>query len=87
MPAFARFLAMARTPTAFEVRVAAKPLTADGAILVWGAVSEAGRVAVIERHGLAEVLSVEEMIDDLRRWANPDWDARLLELRTWRPPL
>jgi hypothetical protein len=50
-------------------------------------VSEAGRVAVIERHGLAEVLSVEEMIDDLRRWANPDWDARLLELRTWRPPL
>ena len=81
--AFTRFLALAAAPTTFEVRVAAKPLRVDGAILVWGAVSQAGRAAVIERHGFADVLSVEAMIDDLRRWANPDWEARLVELRAW----
>ena len=29
------------------------------------------------------MLSVEDMINDLRRWANPEWEARLIELRTW----
>lgn len=38
---------------------------------------------MIERYGFAEVLSLEEMINDLQRWASPEWTARLAELRAW----
>ena len=35
--AFRRFLSLARDPAAFVVKVSAKPIPVDGAILVWGA--------------------------------------------------
>jgi hypothetical protein len=54
-----------------------------GAVLVWGAVSDEGRRSVMEHYGFADVLSLEEMVRDLRDWRNPEWAARLAELRTW----
>ncbi len=64
--AFQAFLSFAREPGKYEVKVAARPVRVDGAILIWGAITEEGRSSVIEQCGLADVLSVEQMLDDLR---------------------
>ncbi len=81
--AFGCFLAMARTPDAYEARLNAKPVEVHGAILVWGAVSDEGRRSVMEHYGFADVLSLEEMVNDLNGWQNPEWAAKLAELRDW----
>lgn len=81
--AFRRFLELARPDHGFTVKVAGQPLHTDGAILVWGATSAAGAEAVRERFGLADVLSVEEMLADLHRWHDDAWKERASELRGW----
>lgn len=65
------------------MRVNGRPLEASGAILIWGATTAAGREAVIDAYGFADVLSVEAMLDDLREWADPSWRAMVNELREW----
>jgi hypothetical protein len=81
--AFGRFLAMARSPDAYEARVNAKPITVHGAILVWGAVTEAGRRATMEHYRFADVLSLEEMVADLQAWRSREWQERVGEWRSW----
>jgi hypothetical protein len=67
-PAFANFLALAHDPSAYRVSVAGRPVETDGAILVWGAAAPEGRSAAAAR-GVAEVLTVEEMVSDHERLA------------------
>jgi hypothetical protein len=81
--AFLKFIQMARDPMAFEVRIVGKTVKVDGAILVWGAITPEGRDATIAEYGFADVLSVEEMLRDLRRWDPPAWKQRVDELRRW----
>ena len=81
--AFRWFLDVARDPASHDVRLGAKPIEVHGAILVWGAVTDAGRQAAILRHGFEDVLSVEAMVDDLRAWGDKKWPARVQQLRDW----
>ena len=83
VPAFGRFLEMATNPSAYEARVNAKPIEVHGAILVWGAVTEAGRHVAMDKYGFADVLSLEEMLRDLHEWGNAQWVERVAELRRW----
>lgn len=53
-------------------------------ILEWlGKVTLEGRSAVIADYGFAEVLSVETMVNDLRRWKPAGWGEMLEQLRHW----
>jgi hypothetical protein len=81
--AFQRFLALARDPQSFVVRVNAKATPVDGAILVWGAVSAAGRLQVMRDHGFADVLSVESMLADLNKWRPSAWLGLVRDYRSW----
>lgn len=81
--AFQRFLEVAGDPTRYQIRVRGKPMPVDGAILIWGAVDEVGRAEARDTYHLADVLSLEEMIRDLRAWQDPTWLARVEQLRTW----
>lgn len=81
LPAFQRFLEMARDPTAYEVRVGGKPLHADGAVLVWGAVTEAGRQLVAAETGIHDVLSTDSIVRDLRAWQPARYVERIAALR------
>lgn len=81
LPAFQRFLEIARDPTAYEVRVNAVPTAVEGAILIWGAVSDAGRQAVRAKTGLHDVLRLERIIEDLREWRPESYVKRLAERR------
>jgi hypothetical protein len=65
------------------VKVGGKAVTVDGAILVWGAVDRDRREEVRAAFGFHDVLSLEEMLDDLRAWQDPAWAARLDELAAW----
>lgn len=79
-PPFDWFLEAAREPAKRLVKTAGKVTPIDGAILVWGAVSEQGRAAAIAELGLADVLSLEDMIADLRARQDPDWAAHVERL-------
>lgn len=81
LPAFHRFLEIARHPGAYEVRVAATPVVVDGAILIWGAVSQAGKEAVRDEAGLHDVLSLERIIENLRQWRPRSYVERLKALQ------
>ena len=85
--AFQKFLQLARQPDALAVRVGGRPVRVRGAILIWGAVDPDGRAAAMAEYGFADVLSVEAMLADLRRWRPAPWRERVGELERWSSEL
>lgn len=83
MRAFAWLLDAARDPAARVAKVAAKPVSVAGAILIWGAATPEGCAAVKATYGFADVLSLEDMLGDLRTWEDEAWTARLATLESW----
>lgn len=81
--AFQKFLHLAKNAEAFVVRVDGREVPVDGAILIWGAVTPEGRSAVMAEYGFAHILSVEEMLNDLRRWKTSEWIERIGQLKHW----
>jgi hypothetical protein len=81
-PAFVEFLAFARNPTDFQVLVNSKPVHFDGGVLVWGAATSEGRSAAVAR-GIADVLTVEDMLDDLHTWQPGAWHDFVAQRRRW----
>lgn len=86
--AFERFLALAAEPTAFAVEVRKDEHTVrtpapSGAVLVWSAITPEGREATMARYRLADVLSVEAMLNDLRTWECASWRQYVKKLQGW----
>ena len=81
--AFTRFLEVAREPTALDVRCKGQPIAVDGAILIWGATEPDGRIAVKEKYGFADVLSLEAMASDLQAWVPNGWSEIAERHRGW----
>lgn len=81
--AFQRFLATAKNPRQYTVTVSGNSVSVSGAVLVWGAVTPDDRRAVMEATGIADVLSLEQIITDLLTWDDQDY-FRFMERRaTW----
>jgi hypothetical protein len=83
--AFAAFLAAATAdaPGARDWKLGTQHVTVDGAILIWGAVSAAGREAVISETGLHDVLGLDRIVADCAEW-QPDSYCRLVsDRRLW----
>lgn len=51
-----------------QVFVQGSELPIDGAILIWGSATPDGRLSVMQAKGFAEVLTVSDIIQDLRSW-------------------
>lgn len=79
-PAFDAFLRAARPAVDQTIFVKGESIATDGAILIWGSVSPAGRNQAIAAKGFHDVLSVEEMCADLASW-NCERYASLIEQR------
>jgi hypothetical protein len=75
--------------TTFDARIVCRPLPdrVNGAILIWGAISDSGRKVVIADYNFADVLSVEAILDDLRVWAPTQWNERINQLSHWSEEL
>lgn len=86
-PPFEWFLEAARDPTKRLVKTAGKVTPVDGAILVWGAVSAEGRADARAVFGLEDVLSLEEMLADLRARHDPDPAAHVGTLASYASEL
>jgi hypothetical protein len=71
--AFQKFLRIAHDPKSLRVTIGGKALEIDGAILVWGALTDDGRAATMNHHRLADVLSVQDMMADLAEWQPREW--------------
>jgi hypothetical protein len=88
-PAFAAFLAAASGSAngAREWKVGSQRLTVDGAILIWGSVTPAGRETVIAETGLEDVIGLDRIIAECARW-RPDAYCRLVsDRRQWSAEL
>ena len=81
-PAFAAFLAAANgsAPGARDWKIGSQRVTVDGAILVWGAVTQEGRVAVMEETGLHDVIGLDRIIAECAEW-KPEAYCRLVSAR------
>jgi len=84
-PAFAAFLAAASGEGAGsrDWKVGNERVTVDGAILIWGAVTPAGRQSVIEETGLEDVIGIDRIISECAHW-RPEAYCRLVsDRRAW----
>ena len=81
--AFRKFLEVARNPTSVAVTVNQKPVEISGSVLVWGAATPKGVEAVVRKYDLHDLLTIEDMLPQLR--ANPpaEWSERIKDLRAW----
>ena len=64
--AFQRFIGVAAKPGTYAVKVQGNPVSVSGAVLIWGSVSDDGRRSVTYDTRLFDVLSLEEIIRQLR---------------------
>jgi hypothetical protein len=85
-PSFVKFLALARDPDAYQVFVGGKPIDVAGAILVWGTSTEQGRSAAVAL-GIADVLTADDMVNDLHIWQLPGWQDFIAQRRSWATEL
>jgi len=60
-----------------------KSIAIDGAILIWGAATAEGRRAVIDKYGFFDVITMAEIIQDLRSWECESYNELLEERRSW----
>lgn len=84
-PAFAAFLAAANgsAPRARDWKIGSQRMTVDGAILVWGAVTQEGRAAVVQETGLHDVIGLDRIIAECAEW-KPEAYCRLVrDRRRW----
>lgn len=81
--AFRAFLAAAGAGPRPSATLRGREIAYDGAILIWGAVTEEGRQAVRARTGLHDVLSVKTICADLATWRNPRYAQLLQDRLRW----
>ena len=79
---FALLDAAARSPEQ-QAFVAGKALEVDGAILIWGAATLEGRRAVIDAYGFSQVITMAEIIDELRGWGYEPYRQLIEDRRSW----
>ena len=78
-----RFLVVAKDPKSYRVTAKGRQINVDGAILIWGACDQEGRREVVEGTGIAEVLSLEEIIETLVNRANPEYLELVQRRMAW----
>ena len=85
--AFQAFLDVAQAPDSRRVAIKGKTVPVDGAILVWGSASDAGRTDSRRGLGVADVLTIEDMLDDLERWRPAEWSEYISPRKRWSDEL
>jgi hypothetical protein len=81
--AFTEFLDLAARSQDQHVFVKGQEIKVDGAILIWGAVTPEGRSKTIKAKGFFDILSLAEMIDDLKAWNNESYQQLVAMRRAW----
>lgn len=85
--AFQKLLRLAQDPKAHPVTIGGKEQDVAGSILVWGVLTPEGRQAAIERFGFADVLGVDDILQDLAEWQPKEWAQWVATRRRWSDEL
>jgi hypothetical protein len=85
--AFQKLIRAAADPDAQRVTIGGQEVKVQGAVLVWGVVTDQGRTSVTEAYGFADVLSVDQMLEDLGRWQPEEWAEWVGLRRQWTDEL
>lgn len=80
---FKLFLDAAANPSKYTVVIDGKKHDLAGLLLVWSCVDEKAVRAARREHGLADVLSLEQIIADLIGWGNRDFQLLLDRRVAW----
>lgn len=82
--AFGRFLDIGKDPRKYRVFVKGRQIeNVRGIVLIWGKVSERGRKEVKERYYIHNVLSLEDIINDLVIWKSKSYLEMIREKQKW----
>lgn len=81
--AFKKILRLAEDSESVPVYVGGERIIVDGTALVWGATTIEGEEAVKTQYGFDLVLSVENALNDLRRWQPEAWLDYVGDRRRW----
>jgi hypothetical protein len=82
-PAFSMFLKLAADPCYGVVKVSRKITKVDGAILIWGALTQNGRSSVRESFGFHDVLSIADICADLGSWDHEKYEEFITQRCAW----
>jgi hypothetical protein len=66
-----------------SVYVAGKPISVDGAILIWGSATPEGRKVVIESKGFRDVLTIADICQDLSSWSHTGYRELVAKRQEW----
>lgn len=81
--AFKMFLEMAKQPSLYPVRVNANPISVSGSILVWGRVHRDSIEQIKADTGIADLISLEYVIDQLAQSRNEEFRRFIQERARW----
>jgi hypothetical protein len=74
---------MAKQREGFVVKVDQQAVQYDGLILIWSRAEPEVIASVKQIYGLYEVLTLENIINDLNKWSSPKYKDFLDERATW----
>lgn len=81
---FARFLDVGKNPGVYRISVPGEqPMTVSGIILIWGKVLKIGKEKVRERYGIYDVLSLEDIVNQLLFWESKNYYRLIKERQDW----
>jgi len=81
--AFQRFLNTAQEPVNYEVKIKGEATRIEGAILIWGKTSPVSTKSICASTGLTEILSLEEIINDLIAIEDMEYFELLNQKQKW----
>jgi len=81
--AFQLFLDSVRHQDNYTITIHGKVHKTSGAILIWGHCTAEGRSSVRAFYGFDTVLSLQDIIDDLRAWKNDEYITFLNDRKAW----
>jgi len=65
------------------VTIRGREIQVQGAVLVWGVVTDEGQTSVRNAYGFVDVLSIERMLKDLSEWQPQEWADWVGLRRQW----
>jgi len=81
--AFQRFIGIANEPKKYLAKVQGKEINVDGAILVWGKTNPASIMEICDSTNLTDVLSIENIINDLVKIKDNNYLELLNQKQEW----
>lgn len=81
--AFRAFLISANDPDQLSVSINKKEIEISGAILIWGAVCHKNKLQIKNENYFYDILSVEDIIQDLVQWNNQEYFRMIETYRGW----